>query len=191
MFDNQNSVSLIDKSCQHRQQSTHVLKMQSSSWFVQQIDRVAGASLGQFGRQLDTLCFTTRECWCRLTKSYIAKSHIYERLHVSRNTGLFCKELNGFRDGHVQHIRNVFAFKCDVESVTVVPCAFAHLTRNIHVWQKVHLNFNGSIARASLTTTPRHVETKSTRHVPTYLRFRCRAEQLANVVKNTCVSCRV
>ena len=46
---------------QHSEQLFDVLKVQARSWFVQDVQRVAGIALAEFAGQLDALGFAARK----------------------------------------------------------------------------------------------------------------------------------
>ncbi|CAB4981780.1 unannotated protein [freshwater metagenome] len=110
---------------------------------------------------------------------------------MSGDARLVGKEIDGFCDGHIQHICDVLIFKCHVQRVTVITGAFAHLAGNVNIRKEMHFDLDRSVARARLATTSGNIETESTRLVTTNLRFGGCRKQLPNVVKYTCVCCSV
>src|SRR4029079_9729425 len=70
--------------------------------------------------------------------------------------------------------------EANLESLPIVPLAFAHVARHVHVGKKVHLDFDETIALARFAATAFHVERESSRSVSANFRFGHLGEQLAD-----------
>ena len=79
------------------------------------------------------------------------------------NRRLIREEIQRFRNRHIENFGDVLSFESDLQSVSVVPIAFAHFTRHIHIGQEVHFNLDSAIATARFTPTALHVKTETTR----------------------------
>src|SRR6185437_8531341 len=83
-------------------------------------------------------------------------------------------------DRELQDVRDAEAAKPNLERLTVVPLALAHVARHVHVRQKVHLDFHQTVAFARLATTTLHVEGEAPRPVSADLRLWKLREELAH-----------
>ena len=107
------------------------------------------------------------------------------------DTRLVGKEIDGFRDGHVQYISDVLVFKRDVQRVAVITGSLAHLARHVNIWKEMHFNLDRSITGAGFAATTRNIETETTWLIAAHFRFGGCRKQLSNVVENPRVGCGV
>ena len=61
MFNDGHRVPRFNQSVQYDQQLTNIVEMESGGGFIQNVESTPGCSSGEFARELDTLCLTTRE----------------------------------------------------------------------------------------------------------------------------------
>ncbi len=66
--------------------------MKASCWLIQNIKSFTSLLTVKLFCKLDTLCLTTRERGCWLTKVNVAKAYIVESLQLVFNTRNVCKE---------------------------------------------------------------------------------------------------
>ena len=178
VLDHQHRVALFDQPCQHRQQPPHVVEVETRGRLVEQVDRVPRRSLGQLGGQLDPLGLAARQRRGRLPQPHVPEPDIHQRLHVPSDRRLVGEEVHGFGHRHVEHVGDVLALELDVEGVTVVASALAHLARHVHVRQEVHLDLDRAVAGAGLAPSALHVEAEPARHVPADLASLVEAKSL-------------
>ena len=76
MLDNNHRVATVDQLLYHLHQNLYVLEVQTRCRFVENIERLAGVALAEFGRQLHTLTLATRECRRRLTQLDVTQAHL-------------------------------------------------------------------------------------------------------------------
>lgn len=58
VLNHHHGITFVTQSLQHEQQLRDVVKMQARGWFIEDVERSAGCSLGEFPGELDALCFT-------------------------------------------------------------------------------------------------------------------------------------
>ena len=184
VLDDENGVALVDQPREDRQQSVHVLEVQTSRRFVEQVHGVTRRTLGQLGRELDPLGLAARERRGTLPEPHVPETDVDERLHVSGDGRLVREEIERLRDRHVENLGDVLPLERDVEGVAVVPGPLAHLARHVDVGQEVHLDLDGAVTRTCLATSPCHVETETAGLVTADLRFGSRREQLADRIEH-------
>ena len=101
------------------------------------------------------------------------------------------KEVDRLGDRHVEYLGDVLALELNVKCVAVEPGPVADLARHVHVGQKVHLDLDRAVTRASLATPTLDVEAKPPGLVAAHLGLVGLGEQLANLVEHTGVGRRV
>ena len=101
------------------------------------------------------------------------------------------EELGGLADGHLEHLGDVLALVVHLEGIAVVALSSAHLARDVHVGEEVHLDLDGPVTRAVLAAAPLDVEAETARLVSACLGFHRLGEQAAHSVEDTRVRCRV
>jgi hypothetical protein len=146
VLDHQHRVALVDQPRQHRQEPTDVVEVEAGRGLVEQVDRVARRTLGELGCELHPLGLTARQRGRRLAESDVAETDVHQRLHVAGDAGLVREEVDRLGDRHVEHVGDVAALELDVERVAVVAGALAHLARDVHVGQEVHLDLDRAVA---------------------------------------------
>ena len=110
--------------------------------------------------QLHTLVLTTRECRRTLSHLDVAQSHVFKWLQLVDNLLLsaFAKELDGFRDGHIQHVVDVLAVVFHVEDVALETLPVAGLALQFQVGHELHLHRDHACALAFLASSSVGVE---------------------------------
>ena len=162
--------------------------MEAGGRLVEDVDGVTGGSLGQLAGQLDPLGLAARQGGRRLSQPHVAQTHVDQRLHVTRDGRLILEELQGLVTWHIQHVSDGPPLEPDIQGVAVVPLAPAHLARDVYVGQKVHLNPQRAVARASITPAALHVEAEPTRLIPPNPGLLGPGEQFPDVVEHAGVS---
>ena len=107
--------------------------MKSRSRFVQNIDRLAGSTLAQLRRQLDSLCLTAGQLGGRLSQSDIGKSYIVECRNLPVYGRHIFEEFHRLLDRHIEDIIDAFPFIFDLQRFPVIALAAADLTRHIEL----------------------------------------------------------
>lgn len=82
MLDNDNRVAFIDQFIQYIHQDADILKVQSGSRFVKNIERLARIPFGEFGGQLHTLALATGERGGRLPQLDIPQADLLNYLNL-------------------------------------------------------------------------------------------------------------
>ena len=149
------------------------------------------APLGQLAGQLDPLGLAAGQRGRRLAEADVAEADVDQRLQVPGDHGLVGEELGRLLARQVEHLGDVLALERDVERVPVVPAALAHLARDVHVGQEVHLDLDGAVAGARLAPAALDVEREPARQVAADLGLLGLGEQLADVVEDAGVGGRV
>gem|GEM_PF-2123408 len=111
VFNNQHSIPFINQSMQNRQEFLRILKVQSSSWFIENIYIFSSLSFRKFFGKLNTLRFSSRKRSGRLSKFDISKSHFFECLENFDYFWLIAKKIYRFFNGHIEYVGYIFPFK--------------------------------------------------------------------------------
>ena len=135
--------------------------MQARGGFVQYVKGAARVAFGQFQRQFDALRFTARQGGGALAQADVGQAHVEQRLQFAGDVGHGAEELVCYFHRHVQDLRDVLTLVLHFQRFAVVAHAVAHVTRHVHVGQKVHLHFDHAVALAGLAAPPGHVEAEA------------------------------
>ena len=185
VLDDDDGVASIDKFLQDIHQDSDVLEMQAGGGLVENVERLAGVFLREFGGQFDSLAFSTRKGGGGLAKFDVAEAYILDGLDLAEDLGHVLEELDGLIDGHVEHVGNRLAFIAHFERFTVVTLAVALLARHLDIGQEVHLDGLVTIAATGLASPAFHVERETARLVASYLGFGQVDEQGTDIGENT------
>ena len=162
--------------------------MKSRSRFVQNIDRLAGSTLAQLRRQLDSLCLTAGQLGGRLSQSDIGKSYIVECRNLPVYGRHIFEEFHRLLDRHIEDIIDAFPFIFDLQRFPVIALAAADLTRHIDIRQEMHLDLDDTIATAGFTSSALDIEAESSLAVTLGLCVRRRSKQIADQIKYSGIS---
>ena len=80
MFDDDYGISLFHELLQHIQQHLYVFEMQAGGRLVKNVEGISRAFLGEFGRELHPLAFSSGECDCGLAELHVSESDINQGL---------------------------------------------------------------------------------------------------------------
>ncbi|CNV10436.1 Uncharacterised protein [Salmonella enterica subsp. enterica serovar Bovismorbificans] len=191
MFDHHDGVALIAQLMQNVKQLLNIGKVQAGGWLVENIQRLPGAALRQFARQLHALGLAAGKRCRRLTKTDIGQPHVHQRLQLTRQRRNRIKELTRFFNGHIQYFVDGLAFVLNLQRFPVIALAFALVARHVNIRQKVHFDFNDAIALARFAATAAHVEAESPWRVAARARLRHASKKLANRGKDARIGRRV
>lgn len=165
MLDNDNRVAFIDQFIQYIHQDADILKVQSGSRFVKDIERLARIPLGEFGGQLHTLALATGERGGRLPQLDIPQADLLNYLNLIQYLRYVFKEFHSTVYRHIQYVGNGLPLEAHFQRFAVVALAMANLTRNIYIGQEIHLNGFVAVALAGFTTSAAYIERETSRLV--------------------------
>src|SRR5205814_8641391 len=120
----------------------------------------------------------------RMPMGRVTEPKADKRRNESGDRALVGEELERLLAREVAHLSYVLALERDVERVAVVASALAHLTRDVHIGQEVHLDLDRAVACTRLAAASLDVEREPARLVTTHPRFLGLAEQLADGVED-------
>ncbi len=167
------------------------MEVQARGGLIENINRLTGRALLQFGREFHPLRLSTGEGCGRLSESHITQAHVDQGLQVAMDSANRLEELRGLFNGHVQHIGNRLALVVDLEGFPVVPRTVTDLTGHIDVGQKVHFNGDGSVPRAVLAASAFDIEAETALLITTNLGFLSLGKQRPDFVEDAGVGRRV
>ena len=108
---------------------------------------------------------------------------------------MYCRyrfeELECVLNGHIEDFCDVSSFVFNLQRLTVVALAFADVTGDVDIRQKVHFNLGHTVTLAGLTASATDIETKAAWLVATRTCFLRAGKELTNRRGNTCIGRRV
>ena len=167
------------------------MKVQPGRRLVQNEQRVVARLLGQLGRQLHPLRLAAAKGCALLAQLEVAQADFRKRRARVANLGERAKKCHRLVHGHVEHVGDVAALVVDLKRLAVVAPAVARLAGHVHRRQKVHFDFQHTSALAFFATPALDVEAEPAGTVAAYLRCRQPGEQIADLVEDAGVCCRV
>ena len=87
VLDADDGVAEIHQAMQDVEQLPEVVKVQAGGGFVEDVERLAGRGLGEFGGELNALGFSTGEGRGGLAQGEVAQADVFERLEDAANLG--------------------------------------------------------------------------------------------------------
>ena len=99
------------------------------------------------------------------------------------------EKLQRLVDGHIQHVRDIFAFVRNLQRLGIETRALAYVAGNVNVGQKVHRDFEDAIAAATFAPPAFDVEAESSRLVAAHLRSVGSRKKFSDMVGNARISC--
>src|SRR5213592_1507190 len=165
---------------QHFEQQAHVFEVQSGRRLVQDVEGAPRVALRQLGRELDSLRLASGQGGSRLAEVDIAEPYVVQELQFRADARLVLEEVESLAHRQVEHVRDRLSFIAHLERLPVVAPALAHLARDVHVGEEVHLDLHEAVALARFAASSLHVEGKAPGPVAADLRLGEEREQLAN-----------
>ena len=159
--------------------------METGGWLVQDVERLARVSLGEFGGKFYSLTLTTGEGGTALSQFDIAETYILQRLDLVENLRHVLEEFHRLVDGHIQYVGDALALISHLQGLTVVSFAMTNLARYVDIREEIHLDGLVTISLTFLTSSTLHVEGESARLVTTDLRLRQANEKTADIAEDT------
>ena len=141
MLDHHNGITGVYQLLQYVNQTMHVGNVQASGRLIQNIDGLSGRTLRKLCGKLYSLGLSSGKRSGGLSDLHISQAYILKRLKLTGNLWKRGKELQPLVYRHFQNIIDVFILVFDLQGFPVIPFPFAHLTGNINIRQKVHLDF--------------------------------------------------
>ena len=80
VFDDHNSVAVVDEASENREELANVVEMKAGGRFVEDVDGVARRPLGQLGGQLHSLSLAAGQRRCRLAEPHVTEADIDQGL---------------------------------------------------------------------------------------------------------------
>ncbi len=97
VLDNQDRIPKFDQTLKHVQQFTHVVEVQSCCGFIEDVDRSARLTLGEFASQFNALRFASRKRRGGLTQLHVAKTDFDYGGQLLLNLRNVLQQLSGHR----------------------------------------------------------------------------------------------
>ena len=171
VFDHNDRVPLIHQTVEDIEQLAHIVEVQASCRLIEHVQRGAGRPSAQLGGQFDPLGLTARERGCRLAQTDVSETHVDKCLQVPCNGRLGRKEAESFFARKVQHVGDGLAPERDLQRVSVVAVAVAHLTGNVDIGQEMHLDADRPVSRTRFAAATLHIERETAWQVAAHLGF--------------------
>src|SRR5205807_3514095 len=181
VLDDQHGVAGVDQPVEHAEELLHIVEVQSSRRFVEDVEHFAGRTGPELGGDLEALCLAARQSRRRLTEAEIAEPDRLQSLQTAGEAVLRGEEVDGLVDGQVEHVADAAVAELHAEHVGPVASALALLTGDVHILEEVHLELLESVALTRLAAAALHVERERTRVEPERLGPRERGEELADL----------
>ena len=161
VLDHDGGIAALDKFAQDTGQLGDVVKMEAGGGLVQDVDGPAGALAGELGGQLDALGFAAGKLGGGLAEFDIAQSDVVKGLDLAADGRYVLKEGQGFLDGHLKYVGDVFALVADLQGLAVVALAVADLAGDVDVRQEMHLDLDDAVAGAGFAAAALDVKGKA------------------------------
>ena len=136
--------------------------MQSGGRLVEDVERPAFGTLGEFRREFDALGFASGKGVPSLPQLHVAQAHVLKRLEDAANAGLSFEQLQRLRDFQPQHISDRLPSVGHGQRLTVVALALAGIAGNPDIREEVHLDEVIALPIASGTASFGSIEGKAT-----------------------------
>src|SRR3989344_5113528 len=142
----------------------------------------------KFRSNFHSLCFPTRECSSRLTKTKITQTNIVQTFEPIVNRRYIRKETECFFDSHFENIVDIFFIIFYFKSLFHKTLAVTNIARYINSRQKMHFNFNHAITLTSLASTSLNIEGKSICHPTARSSLRSFSKKFTDKSKSASIS---
>src|SRR6185369_2987952 len=155
-------------------------EVQAGRRLIEDVQRLARRAPRQLRRQLDPLRLAARQRRGRLAEVDVAEADVEQRLELAGDLRNRSEELERLLDGHLEHVGDRAALVVDLERLAVIARALAHLARDVHVRQELHLDLDDPVALAVLAAAALDVEREAARPVAADARLGHAGEELAD-----------
>jgi hypothetical protein len=137
------------------------------------------------------LGFTAAERRAGLSKPNIAKSDLRQSqagiIDFWHRSEKRCRLI----DRHIEYVRDIHPFVVNFQGLAIIPAAIARFAGDVYRRQKMHFDFNQSVALALLASPALDVETETTRLIAADFGGGQFGKEIANLVKHSRVSRRI
>ena len=191
MLDDKHGIAVFAKAVQDRQQLCHVVGMKPRRRLVENIDGLARTALGKLGRKLDSLRFTAGKGRGRLPYLDVSKTNVVKRLELSCKLRHIAEELQALLYGHIEHVKDVFAFVFNFQRILIVSLAMAGVAGNVNVGEKVHLDTANAVALAHLAASALDVKGKASCGIASRLCVGSHGKKLTDIREKSRISRRI
>ena len=191
MLDHNDGIAQIGQSPQNIHQVMNIGKVQAGRWLIENIQRMAGARLAEFGGEFNALGLAAGQGRAGLAERHIPQADITEGFDQPDDLGEVGKKLLGLFDPHVENVGNVFALVGDLQGFRIVAFALAFLAGHKHIRQKMHLDLFSALPLAVLAAAAFDIKAEPAGFVAADLRFACDGKQRPDQVEDAGVRRRV
>ena len=144
--------------------------MQPGGWLIKDkqravVGRVFGALLCNMRCQLQPLGLTTGQRGQRLAQTHILQPDRGQRRQAALEIFLLTKKLQGFGNGKIQNIGQTPALIADLQHLVAETSTLTLGAGDVHVREKLHLDFFKALAFARLAASALNVEREGTRRI--------------------------
>ena len=165
--------------------------MQASGGLVEQVQRLAGLTLGEFTGEFDALGFAAGKCDRRLAEMHIAKADVDQGLQLLPHLRNVFEDRQCIGDRSFQHVSDRIALVLHRQRLVVVAAPVADLAHHVHVGQEIHFDATLAFSLAGLAASAAHVKRKAPCLVSPFPRLRQHGVEIADLRKDSGVSRRV
>ena len=191
VFDHDDSIALVDEAVQDQEQFADVFEVQAGGGLVEDVDAAAHRPLLQLGRKFHPLGLSTGQGRRTLSQADVAEADLDEGFQVAADGTDRLEELGRLADRHVQYLGDVLALVTHGEGVAVIASTAAHLAGDVDIRQEVHLDLDGSVARAVLAAAALDIETEAAGQITARLGVSGLCEESTDLVEDPGVRGRV
>ena len=183
MLDNYNGIAGISEPVEYAYELIYVVAVKPRRRLVQNVKRFTRGTFGKLGCKLNSLRFAARKRGCGLTEFNISETYVLQGFYLVVNSRYILEIFHCLVDRHIENVRNVFAFKLNLERFVIVSFALALFTRNENVGKKMHFDFYDSVALTFFASAAGYVERKSSRLISSFFRVVGSGENLSDISK--------
>ena len=160
-----------------------VIEVETSRGLVENVEDAAIFRAGEMRGQLQALGFAAGERGGGLAEAQITEADFVEHTQLGNDFGHVDEKGEGFANGHLQDIVNVFAVIADFQDTVFETLAAAFLADKFDVGEKLHLDRDGAIALAGFAAAAGNVEGEMACGISAALGIRRVSEDIADGVE--------
>ena len=180
MLNHQHGIAAVAQCFEHLNQLMDIGEVQPGGRFVENVECFAGRLFAQLGGELDALGLAAGERGGGLTEAKVAEPDFAQRAQFALHAGDRAEKFAGFIDRHGEHIGDAFAAVVHFKCFAVVTFAVALRAGHIDIRQKVHFDFEQTVAGAVLAAAALDVEAEPPRFIAAHLRGGQLREKIAD-----------
>lgn len=161
VFDYDEGISGVAEAAEDAEEAVDVGEMEACGGLIEEVDGTAGILTGEFGAEFHSLGLAAGEGCGGLSEAEVPEADFVHCFEFTGDLGDLGEEIEGFGDGQVEDVGDIFSFPADFEGFLVIAAAVAQFTRDVDVGEEGHFDFPDAVALTGFAAAALDIEAEA------------------------------